>query len=510
MSFLDSLFSLFGGGTDPASIKKRQMGQLVKNMHGNKYGKFYRPKTEQVDPALAKFFWDMYKVVSPAQVFMQNAAKSAQLKQIVIDSFLDKPALELRRRLSPEAIDEASQKTVPKELARQLRQASSELTASFDSHRIALIDGCYNLIMTFMQFVNFDFFFMLKKFDPKMPERSFSKVPNFAPLRADMVKEELKDFLEAAQGIDPDQDWKTVLKVLKTYKGDMDVVAPEQWSRLLQQLRDLRRSLMLELMIRHIEKNPGWLSKPKIPDEHIAAPFLDSMRQEVEQTIETIVNSKRNAQISELAINVFGRPDINRLKYYTEKGGEIYARKNFDGFLHVRGMNYLKAFLLDYFKKDIRELCDLLLIRGQWMSTSLSQQLSDGFHNVMALSEEIITFDEALGDKGSHGSRLKAAIVKADRDKGQAKYVRIILNTVNEEAHGAILKGAQNFIIIAKNFKGVLEDCKKNPRELIMNWKELEAASEIPLIQRLAECYKKIYFFVQILQLLIQSGQEEA
>jgi hypothetical protein len=510
MSFLDSFFSLFEGGTDPASVKARQLKQLAKNLRSNKYSKFYRIKPEMADPVAAQFFWNLYKTVASAQVFMQNALKSTQLKQIVIDSFLDKPARELHAQLSAENIEQRAQGIPPRDLARQLRKEASDLAGVFDRTLINAIDGCYNLILTFTQFVGFDFFTLLKKFDPKITERSFSRVPAFEAVRGSAVKEDLKDFLEAAQTLDPDQDWKTVLRILKTYKGDMDVVSPEQWNRLLLQLRDLRRSLMLEQMIRHIEKNPGWVSKPKIPDEHIAAPFLESLRMEVEETIETIVNSKRNARISELAVMVFGRADINRLKYYTEKGGELYVKKNFDGFLHARGLNYLKAFLLDYFKKDLRELCDLLLIRGQWMSTVLSQQLSDGFHSMMALSEELITFDEALADNGAHGSRLKAAIVKVDRDKGQAKYVRIILQTVNEAAHGAMIKGAQNLIILGQNFKNVLEDCKKSPRELIINWKELEMSSEAPLAQRLAEGYKRIYYFVQLLQLLIKSGREEA
>jgi hypothetical protein len=510
MAFLDSLFSLFAGSADPGAVKKRQLKELAKNLRSNKYSKFYRIKTGQADPSLAKFFWDMYKVVATAHVLMQNALKSVQLKQIVIDAFLEKPALDIRARLSPEAIEQRAQTGAPEALAKQLRREAAELAAAFDNNRIAAIDGCYNLIITFTHFVSFDFFFLLKKFDPKMADRNFSKVPAFEALPGDAVTEDLKDFLELVQGIDPDQNWKTVLKVLKTYKNDVDVVSPDQWGKLLLQLRDLRRSLILEMMIRHIDKNPGWASKSKISNEHIAEPYLESLRTGIEETIETIANSKRNAQIRDLAMAVFDRADINRLKFYTEKGSEIYVKKGFDGFLYAQGMNYLKAFILDYFKKDIRELCDLLLIRGQWISAPLSQPLSDGFHNIMALSEELIAFDEALADNGGTGGRLKLALVKADRDKGQAKYVRLILKSLNEEAQATLVKGAKNLIVLGQNFKKVLEDGKKTPRELITNWKELEASSDAPLIPRITEAYKKIYYLVQLLQLLLQTNQEDS
>ncbi|MDR2078819.1 MAG: DUF5312 domain-containing protein, partial [Treponema sp.] len=323
------------------------------------------------------------------------------------------------------------------------------------------------------------------------------------------ISEDIKDFLEIIYAVDPDQDWKTALRVLKAYKGDMDVVSPDQWNKLLLHLKDVRRSLILELMIRHIDKNPLWQPMARVPDEHIVDPWLSAKKAEIEGTIRKIQDDKRSAQIGELAQKVFGSAEVIRLKYYTDKGNELFIKKNLEGFTQITGLNYLKAFLLDCFKKDIRELCDLLLIRGQWASNVLSQQLSEGFHAVMAVSEQIMVFDEALADNGEHGSRLKAAIVKADRDKSQARYIKIILKTVNKEAQGMINGVAQSLITMGRNLKGVLEDYQKNPHELIINWKELESASETPIAQRITEIYKKMYFFVQLMQFFVQPIEEE-
>jgi hypothetical protein len=509
MAFLDKLFSLFGGGNDPEAAKKKLLKQLNRDIAQSKYGKFYKPKSEEADPSLAKFFYDIYKIVSPAQVFLQNAAKSAQLKQMVIDSFMDKKLQDIQGRLAPEAIVERAKTTPPKELSRQLREDLAALIGAFDNVMINAVDGCYNVILGFVQFVGFDFYFLLKKFNAGMPERNFSHPPRFEPIRAEYVAEDIKDFLEIVPGVDPDQDWKTALKVLKSYKGDMDVINPDHWSRLLNLLRDVRRSNILELMIRHIEKNPAWQSAPRIPGEHIVEAYIEAKKSETEGTIRKIQNDKKNAQIDQLAKTIFGSAEITRLKYYTEKNNELYVKKNLEGFTHVTGLNYLKAFLLDYFKKDIRELCDLLLIRGQWTSNVLSQQLSEGFHGIMAVSERILVFDEALADNGENGSRLKAAIVKVDRDKSQAKYIRLILKTVNEEARNMINKAAQDLITIGKNFKAALEDHPKSPPELIINWKELEASSESPITQRITEVYKKMYYFVQLLQCFVSSSEEE-
>jgi hypothetical protein len=509
MSFLDTLFSVFSGDKDPESAKKRLLRQVIKDLSSNKYARFYRVKAEEAGPALGKFFYDVYKIVSPAQVFLQNAAKSAQLKQAVIDAFMDKKLTEVQARLSPESIEERIKTSPTKDLAHQMREDLAALSAGFDNTRIQGIDNCYNIILAFIQFVTFDYFFLLKKFDANISERNFSYQPKFEHIRAEYIGEDIKDFLEIAYAVDPDQDWKTAFKVLKAYKGDMDVVSPDQWGKLLLHLRNIRRSTVLELMIRHIDKDPLWQSVPRIPDEHIVDVWLNAKKAEIEGTIRKILNDKRSAQIGELAQKVFGSAEVIRLKYYTDKGNELFIKKNLDGFTQIAGLNYVKAFLLDYFKKDIRELCDLLLIRGQWSSSVLSQQLSEGFHTVMGISEQIMVFDEALADNGENGSRLKAAIVKADRDKSQAKYIRIILKSVNKEAQLMINGVAQALISMGRNLKGVLEDYQKTPRELIINWKELEAASETPIAQRITEIYKKMYFFVQMLQFFVQPIEEE-
>jgi hypothetical protein len=506
-AFLDKLFSLFGGSKDPESAKKRQLKQLVKDLSGNKYARFYRPKSEEVDGSLGKFFYDTYRIIASAQVLMQNAAKSAQLKQAAVEAFLDKNLEEIKARLSPESIEDRARKMSLKDLAKQLEGDLAALSAAFDSPRIETIDRCYNLILALARFVSYDFFFLLKKFDSNITERNFSSPPKFSAVRGEYLSDDLKDFLETAFAIDPDQDWKNALRVLKVYKNGIDVVAPDQWNRLLVTMREVRKSNILELMIRHIDKKPQWTFQPKLVDEHIAAAYIEGKRTEARAAVDQIVNAKKNAQVSVLAKMIFGSAEIERAKFYTPRGSEIYVKKNFDGFLFAAGINYLKAFLLDHFKKDIRELCDLLLIRGQWTDINLSQQMSGHFHRIMELSDKLIAFDESLSDNGENGSRLKASILKADRDKSQARYVTLILKSVNEEAQGLINASAQSLIGVGRNLKSLLEDCQKPSKELLMNWKELEGASEAPLAQRMADTYKKIYYFIQLLQLLSKAPE---
>ncbi|MDR0555144.1 MAG: DUF5312 domain-containing protein [Treponema sp.] len=439
---------------------------------------------------------------------MQNAVKSPALKMAAIDTFLDEKVKAILDGLSPEAIEKRAKETNPKELTGKLREELTALTAAFNAPAMAAVDGCYNHILTFAQFVGFDFFSLLKKFDSSLTERNFNRSPQFTAIKGDQVVRPIQNFLEAAGGLDPDIDWKTVQKVLKSYKN-MDVVAADQWNKLLVQWREVKRSNILELMVRHITATPLWQPKMTVlPNEHIAEPYLENFKVSTAAAIESIVNAKRNAKVRELAKAVFGSADTNRLRYYTAQNHEIYVKKNFEGFTHVMGLNLLKAFLSDCFQKDIQEICDLLLIRGQWSSNGLSRQLSEGFHDIKAMIDQVAAFDDALADNGQNGARLKAALIRSDRDKSQAKYIRIILGSVNEEAENLIRTAAQGLIVIGKNFKSVLEDMQKKSHELIINWKELESASNEPVGPKITMVYKKMYCFIQILQLLVQSNED--
>jgi len=502
MGILDSIIGIFVKDSDPAAAKKKRLRQLAKDLSQNKYSKFFRIKTGELEPALGKFFYDIYKVIASTQVFLQNAAKSVQLKQITIDAFLDKELLALKERLSPETIMGKAGTMPVKELSAAIKRDLSNYTAAFDNARINSIDNCYNTIISLIDFVGFDFFFLLKKFDPSITERNFSYQPKFQLVRATELAESIKDFMEFSSAVEIDRDWKPALGVLKVYKEGMDVVSPDQWNKALRVLKDVGKSRILEMIIQYISADPLWLSVPRLPDERMADTLLDAKKAEIEKVISKIENDKRSAQIDQLAKTIFGSAEVDRLANYTMKANEPFLKKDFEGYTKTAALNYLKAYLLDYFKKGIRELCDLFIIRGQWSNTALSQSMSNAYHEVMDLSEQLMAFDDSLGEKGDNGARLRQAMLKVDRDKGQVKYIKSILKGVNNTAQRMINVSASNLVTIGRNFKGLLEDMQKKPAELIMNWKELEVAAnfEEPLGKRVSDEYKRMYYFVQLLQ----------
>ena len=358
----------------------------------------------------------------------------------------------------------------------------------------------------FLQIIHFDYYFLIKKFDSRFAEADFKYRPRYESINGEYITDDLKDFLEIMHLIDDRENWPELFEILKLYKGT-SVMAAQTWRTVLRSIVEVRKSGIFELIVRFIDEDPYF--KPKVyPLNHkIVEEYLSKMKTQTEMMMQKILNERRKNKIDQLAESVFGTTAISRMRNYSEKANLAFTKKMLGGFVYVAPMNFLKAFLLDYLKGDMKTFVDLLLIRGQWAATILSQQLSEAFHQLIAITDDLLQFDGALAEDGEKGSSIKTALYKAERDKGMMKVLKQHLSDVNGEALRIIKESVRNLISLAKYLKSVLEDHKSRPPEMILNWRELETASDRNIDRSATTIYKKIYYFTQLLQYYIKDQQ---
>jgi hypothetical protein len=503
--FLQKILGIFSMG-DPDAEKKRLLKSLGKQISKSRYH-FYKPKTSEALPGLARFFYETYKVVAPAQVMLTNSAQSGALKSFVIESFLTTEQRQQADCLTDAYIQEKSRSMSGKDLQEHVKQIMLSFFSAFDAEKTNQIDSAYSTLLSFINFINFDYFFLLKKFDSSVAERNFSYNPKFESLSADYIADDVADFLEVFMSLNLAADWKRIFSALKEYRN-MDVIQVDSWLKLAPALKEARESGILEAIVQLIKKDPSYIVTPRSAGERIVESFVDKMKNQTVMTLQKIAQERRNSKIDDLAKLVFGSTVVLRTKNYTEKANIVFSKKLLGGFTQTQALNYLKGYLIDYFKKDIRELVDILLIRGQWSTNVQSQQISDGYHALLEVSEQIILFDDSLADDGELGTKLRSTLAKADRDKENIKYVRQLLKDVNDKALGFINKAAINLIGVGRHIKALIDDISKPRHELILNWKEVEGAASIPLKESMVESYKKIYYMVQLLQFYVKEDKE--
>ena len=255
------------------------------------------------------------------------------------------------------------------------------------------------------------------------------------------------------------------------------------------------------LMVRHIMSNPAWKPMVRTHRDRIVEPFLTKVKAEAETTAQKVAHGRRSEKMEELARAVFGSGAVAKLSNYSEQSNPEYAQKLLGGFLHVSALNYLRAFLVEYLPKSIREVVDLLIIRGKWANSQPSNQMSEAFHQLLNVSEKIGQFDTDLSEDGELGRRLKTIALKADRDRKALVQLRAALQQVNDEARTMIGDSVQHFVSVARVLKLAHEDIGKPNPAFLVNWKELKPSSDKELRVVIAAAYKKIYNFVQLMQM---------
>ena len=496
--FFQTLWQLFTGQSDPNREKRRLLRDIAKDLKKT-HQKFYMTKSCKALPGMAKFFYEFYKILGPAHTMVQHADSSGALKSLVIESFLEEKQLEMLENFSEEKIIERVKYTDAKNLTEQIKEEMLNFFSIFDADKVKVINGTFNYMQKFLDLIHFDFYFMVKKFDANLPEGNFFYKPSFETINGEYVIDDLKDFIDLSIGFEKPVNWDNIQDILKEYRGN-DVVSRNGWKKLIRKMNQAVKSGVFELIIKHIDGDPYYKPTPHFVNNKIVEAYLSKLKSQTEITLQKLAHAKRSQNIEELCVKIFGTASVSRMKNYTEKANETFKKKMSGGYIYVTPINYLKAFLVDFNKKDVREIVDLLIVRGKWTTNLLSQQLSDTFNQLMVMTDRLLEFDESLNDDTQLSTKIKNALLRADKDKKYAGILRQILKEINDQAKKVIFDSAQNLINLGKNLRQLLEDYSKNPHTVIINWKDIDTATDNKIKIQLTEIYKKIYYFIQLLQ----------
>jgi hypothetical protein len=499
---MDKVFSFFSGEglTDE---KQNMLKGIAKELSQNKYAKFFRVRTEEVDPSLLSFLFSVYKTIYPIKIFMRDEIKMAKLRHITVESCIDPNIKETVKKLDPAYLETKLHSMNGEALIKEIQADVDMLVNQFDHNHIKTANHRYELASALSQLVNYNFPGFFKKFDPHFADGSFLVEPKFPAVKTILIIDQIGDFLTATQALRPEEDWIGLLNVLKECEGQ-ELVIPEQFYAMLKTLREIHTTKIMELMIQYTLRNPVWQFKHSVFNETIGDIWLEAKKNDAYVFITRINNAKKASQINALTKQIFESSDLSRLDNYTVQISESLRKKNVDYYLYAEGVNFLKAFMNDYLDKEIKEMCDILLIRGQWTNNTLSREMSDAFHRVLDSEVSISDLDVVLSEDGADGSRLRAAMLRIDRDPTQARYINSIIAKVNDEALDIVNEAAQELIVVGKHLKNLIEDVEKKHPELLVNWREINLASKEPIHQRMIGNFKKINYFVQLMHLCTQ------
>lgn len=497
-NFFQNIFSSLFGGGDAEAIKKRGLKNVAKNLSHTKYH-FYKYGSNQAEPAMAKFFYDIYKAISPVQLMFANATPNA-LKHIALTTAITDKQRDQLDTLSEDSIKEQARSMPIKDLQKKIMGDLNTFTSQFEGAKIRQTDALYTKLVLFYNFCMFDFYYLLKKFSPTLKERDFSATPKFPTISAAYIPEDLKNFVAVAWALPLTEDWSDIFALLKRAKG-VEPISLGTWKKIISHMKSVRDYHVFEMIIQLITEDLQYREMPKPEEYHILDEYLQQIRKQVEESLGKIKEEQAASKIDGLLTQLFSTTAIDSLRYYNEDNSAVLERKHFMGYVYRDPLRYLKHFLLDFTKKEMREISDILLVRGEWATQSLASPMSEAYHQLIEISGLILQLDEKLAESGEYGIKIKTLLPRSDRDREARNIINTVLGDANNEAGTLILTATKNYVVYGRNLKMAVEDFLKVPKnELIVNWKDLDHFAEGELKQKCVDAYKKIHLFVSLMQ----------
>lgn len=498
-SFFQSLFSNLFKSSNPEAEKKRKLKAIAKSFSKTKYHSFYRASTIEVLPPFAKLFFDIYKFVAPAQAIFKSNQNPNLYKAQVINYSLSDKQLGLLEHFDQQKIMELA-RTVPiQQLSAKLEEEFSIFSAEFDNERMNRTENLYKAFSALQDFCCFDYYVLLKKFTNAIQEYNFNTLPNFEKINGEYITDDLKDFCAAAYAItDENLFWNELFAFFKATQST-ETITLGNWKKIVAKMKNIQQSGAFDLMIRHISGNTDYVTE--IPSHYtsLIEPYMDKIQEEIRTTISKIGSQQKENKANQICEQIFGSTDFQTLHFYTVSANDTFSKKELGTYIFTEPLNYLKAFLLEYVKKDIREFFDVVVVRGQW-DASLANPMSNAYQELLKISDEITTFDNDLSEDGGSGLKIKTLLPKTAHDPGAENIINRIISDSNEQARGYLVTASQDLITIGKTLKQLIEDYSKQKSEIVHNWRELERYIDHPMKEFSIGIYKKIYLFVQLMQ----------
>ena len=498
-SFFQSLFSNLFKSSNPEAEKKRKLKAIAKSFSKTKYHSFYRASTIEVLPPFAKLFYDIYKFVAPAQAIFKSNQNPNLYKAQVINYSLSDKQLGLLEHFDQQKIMELA-RTVPiQQLSTKLEEEFSIFSAEFDNERMNRTENLYKAFSALQDFCCFDYYVLLKKFTNSIQEYNFNTVPNFEKINGEYITDDLKDFCAAAYAItDENLFWNELFAFFKATQST-ETITLGNWKKIVAKMKNIQQSGAFDLMIRHISGNTDYVTT--IPSHYtsLIEPYTDKIQEEIRSTISKIGSQQKENKANQICEQIFGSTDFQTLHFYSAAANDTFIKKELGTYIFTEPLNYLKAFLLEYVKKDIREFFDVVVVRGQW-DASLANPMSNAYQELLKISDEITAFDNDLSEDGTSGLKIKNLLPKTAHDPGAENIINRVISDSNEQARGYLVTASQDLITIGKTLKQLIEDYSKQKAEIVHNWRELERFLDHPMKEFSIGIYKKIYLFVQLMQ----------
>ncbi|UGQ17150.1 hypothetical protein [Borrelia sp. RT1S] len=478
LGLFDFLFSIFNKELTPEQLRHKRIRELKSNL--DKVGNFFNASKIQALPQFAKFIYNLYRTFAPLKLFVQRYRNSNKIIHFVVERYLvesQRKALDYIYSFSAGDMTNFTA-DVPKNLNNNLEYLFKNVT----HEQIRLIDETCGALYVFFDLVLYPYHSIIKNFDSLFPEDDFVYRPRFNAVGCGLILDEIKDFLEIMYSIVDSSVWKNLYDILSGVYGDKEnfPLKPNVWLKTISSIIEINKNKEILYLVRYVGGDPDYfpISNGKKP-RPMAKAFFNDLSKHVANEIEKIKVLQKNSKSRILAEKLFPAGTILHLDNYNEKMNIKITSKilSTPGYVYYELLGYLKTYVINFVKKELNDIVNILIIKGQWKDMEISRNMSNDMHSLINTYSSLIDFDNNLGEQGNYGNRIKALLHRASvGDKSSEKLLISIVADINKKAFVLLNEYYSVIYSMEHRLRDCLEDYVKpsSERELIYNWKELD------------------------------------
>lgn len=504
-NFIDRIIEMITGFTADERVKMRKLRDISRQLKRSKI-RYYNYKKDLILPALSAKLYEIFRLTQNLQRFMDVNKRSNSIKLFLFELFSTAEQKRIKSELEEDKLDRLIKSSKNTNAAiEKIKKMLSRYTSLFTPDAVRNINATYNMIVDFANIVNFDWIYLLHKFDADIAESNFNYKPDYEFIEGKYVVEEMLTLNDYLETIDFNKDSKVLVDYIVKISGDdgMEKIL----KKIVQGCRYLKKNDSFTKIMKLIQQDPYFKPKTFPSKETIVQDYILTFQQEIKRVVDHALKDLKKRKIERLLLEIFHTTVILRLKQYTDKLNELLEKKGIAGFRYTEPLNYLKAFVLDFCKGQIKARIDYLIIKGTWCTHSVSAEYSMLLEYFNSITEKIVSFDNSLAEDEKNGKSLRKLIFAANHDSNAKAMIKKLILQVDSEAIAIINSSIKVFIQTANKLKVLTEDYNSKAPKIIINFHKINWDFPDDFPTEMTNLYKKIADFIALLKYFIKENK---
>ncbi|ACH93301.1 uncharacterized conserved protein [Borrelia duttonii Ly] len=477
VSLVDFLVAIFNRERTPEQVKQRRLKEVKKSL--SKSSNFFSVSKIQALPQFAKFIYNLYKVFFPLKLFVQRYRNSNEIIHFVVEKYLNSTQKQALEHIYSFSANEIVNFT--SDMLKNLDTNLNYLLKSITQEQVRLIDETCGALDIFFDLASYQYYILIKHFDSLFPEDDFIYKPRFSAVSCGVILDDIKDYLECIYSIKDISIWRNLYDILLKIYGDEDnfPMKPNVWLKMVTSIIEINKNKEILYLVRYVSGDPNYLPISGLKKTKAKA-FFNYLSKHVSNEMLKAEILQKNSKSKILAEKLFPGVTLLTLDNYNEHMNMKITSKitNTTGYVYADILGYLKTHAVNLVKKDLNDIVNILIIKGQWKDMEISRDVSNDIHDLVNIYSNLIDFDNSLGEQGNYGNRINALLhrVYVGGDKSSEKLLLNIIVDVNKKALILLNDYYSKIYSLKQLLSGCLEDYFKpsSEKELIYNWKELD------------------------------------